>query len=101
MFGFENKARSSSKIKPVRSTSAVTVVLAHSNMVIGEGIGGYQIRYVVVTRRRNRRKRVSNGDSELNQPKRKQSKVRKNTYTLLRDAGTFNIRYDVVRLVLV
>ena len=37
----------------------------------------------------------------LGKPNNKQSKVRNNTYTLLRDAGTFNIRYNVVRLVLV
>jgi len=43
-FGFENKARNSSMIKPIRSRSALTVVLVHSNMVIDEGIDGYQIR---------------------------------------------------------
>ena len=37
----------------------------------------------------------------LGKPNKKQNKVQNNTYTLLRDAGTFNIRYDVVRLVLV
>ena len=33
----------------------------------------------------------------LGKPNRKQYKVWNNTYTLLRDVGTFNIRYDVVK----
>jgi hypothetical protein len=37
----------------------------------------------------------------LGKPNKKQNKVRNNTYTLSRRVGTFNIRYDVVRLVLV
>jgi len=37
----------------------------------------------------------------LGKPNWKQNRVRNNTYTLSWDAGTFNIRYDVVRLVLV
>jgi len=100
-FGFENKRRSSGKIKPIRSRDAPTVVLVHSNMVIDEGTDGYQIRKVVVIRRRNCRKRVSNGSLMLDKPNKKRSKVRSNTYTLLRDVGTFNSRCDVVRLVLV
>jgi len=37
----------------------------------------------------------------LDKPNKKWSKVRSNTYTLLRDVGTLNIRYDVVGLILV
>jgi len=70
-------------------------------MEICEDTGEYRIRSIVVNRRRTRRKRVSNDGSVLDKPNKKQSKVRNNTYTLLRDAGTFNIRYDVVGLVLV
>jgi len=36
----------------------------------------------------------------LGKPNKKRSKVRNNTYTLSRGIGTFNIKYDVVRLVL-
>jgi hypothetical protein len=37
----------------------------------------------------------------LSKPNKKPSKVQNNTYTLMRDVDTFNIRYDVVGLVLV
>jgi hypothetical protein len=70
-------------------------------MVIYWGTDRYQIRLVVIIRRRNRRNRVSNDGLMLGKPNNRQSKVRNNTYTLSRDVGTFNIRYDVVRLVLV
>jgi hypothetical protein len=43
-FGFKNETGNSSKIKPIRSRSALTVVLVHSNMVICMGTDGYQIR---------------------------------------------------------
>jgi hypothetical protein len=43
-FGFQDKTRNSTKIKPVRSGSTITVVLVHSNMEICEGTDGYQIR---------------------------------------------------------
>jgi hypothetical protein len=43
-FGFKNKTRNSSKIKPIRSGSTITVVLVHSNMGICKGTDGYQIR---------------------------------------------------------
>ena len=64
-FGFKNKARGSSKMKPICSWSAVTVVFLHSNMMFGVGIDGYYIRYIGVTRQSNRRECVSNGCSVL------------------------------------
>jgi hypothetical protein len=44
---------------------------------------------------------VSNVDLVLGKPSRKQSRVENNTYTLLWDVGTFNIKCNVIRLVLV
>jgi hypothetical protein len=88
-------------MKPIRPGSTVIVIQVHSNMVIYMVTDGYQIRQVGVTRQRNRRKRVSNGSLVLGKPNRKQNKVWNNTYTQSRDVGIYNIRYDVVRLVLV
>jgi len=79
----------------------MTVVLLYSNMVIDVGTDGYRIRLVGVTRQRNRRKRISNGNSVVGKPNKKQSTVQYNTYTQSKGIGTFNIRYNMIGLVLV
>jgi len=100
-FQFKNKTTESSKVIAIRSRSSVTVIMAHSNMVICVNTKGHQLREVGVTRQRNYRKRISNNSFVLGQPNRKQSKVWNNIYTLLTDVGTLHSMDDVVRLILV
>jgi len=67
-FWFKDQSRGSSKIKPIYVELTVTIVLLHWNMVIGVATDGYQIWYVGINDRCNRRKCVSNHSSTLGNP---------------------------------